>query len=164
MTDQLPSHWLKARLRDVCTPVSQKGPDKNRATFKYIDLGAIDNKSKRIGEVTDVPTSSAPSRAKQIVRTGDVVFSTVRVYLENIAEIPEELDGEVASTAFCVLRPAEGISSRYLYHYLTSRRFVLDVNRLQRGNSPPSVQDGDIRCQELPLPPSDVPKTRYATS
>lgn len=154
MTDELPRTWLKVRLGDVCTAVSQRGPDASRATFKYIDLGAIDNKSKRIGETSDVPTSSAPSRAKQIVRAGDVVFSTVRVYLENIAEIPDELDGEIASTAFCVLRPMAGISSRFLYHYVTSRRFVLDVNRLQRGNSPPSVQDGDIRSQELPLPPS----------
>lgn len=154
MTDELPRAWLKVRLGDVCTAVSQRGPDASRATFKYIDLGAIDNKSKRIGETSDVPTLSAPSRAKQIVRAGDVVFSTVRVYLENIAEIPDELDGEIASTAFCVLRPIAGISSRFLYHYVTSRRFVLDVNRLQRGNSPPSVQDGDIRSQELPLPPS----------
>ncbi len=118
MSDRLPDSWAEARLGDVCEPVSQRGPSAEHETFRYIDLGAIDNRAKRVAEATGVPVLKAPSRAKQVVRYGDVVFSTVRVYLENIAEVPGELDGEIASTAFCVLRPAQGISSRYLYHYV----------------------------------------------
>jgi type I restriction enzyme S subunit len=76
------------------------------------------------------------------------------VYLENIALVPEELDGEVASTAFCVLRPKMGIEPRYLYYYVTSKPFIQSVNDLQRGNSPPSVQDGDVKAQYIPLAPT----------
>jgi type I restriction enzyme S subunit len=154
MSEELPNTWEEVRLSDVCDPVSQLGPEAKGSTFRYIDLGAIDNRAKRVAEAAVVPTAAAPSRAKQIVRAGDVVFSTVRVYLENIAEVPKELDGEIASTAFCVLRPKSGISSRYLYHYVTARRFVLAVNERQRGNSPPSVQDSDIRSQMIRLAPA----------
>lgn len=153
MKNELPESWREARLDDICLPVSQCGPDKNRATFRYVDLGALDNKRKRIVEAKTVAIADAPSRARQIIRHGDVIFSTVRVYLENIAVIPEELDGEVASTAFCVLRPAEGVEPRFLYHFVTSKPFVRAVNELQRGNSPPSVQDGDVRSQAFPLAP-----------
>src|SRR5262245_42041696 len=125
MSAKLPVGWMQVPLGDVCRPVTQRGPSAEREAFRYIDLGAINKKSKRVEAAALVPTSAAPSRAKQNVRVGDVVFSTVRVYLENIAEVPDDLDGEVASTAFCVLRPAPGVSSRYLYHYVTSRPFVL---------------------------------------
>src|SRR5579862_3380764 len=153
MIDRLPSGWVRVPLAKVCLPVSKRGPSNDRQTFRYVDLGAIDNAAKRIREPGLVRVSEAPSRAKQILRAGDVLFSNVRVYLENIVQVPNELDGEIASTAFCVLRPAQGIDPRYVYHFVSSRRFVLTVNALQRGNSPPSVQDRDILSQELPLAP-----------
>lgn len=155
MTNELPPGWVETTVGDVCLPVSQRGPSGRKETFRYIDLGAIDNKKRRIADPATIPTVEAPSRAKQIVRAGDVVFSTVRVYLENIGLVPAELDGDVASTAFCVLRPASGFDPRYLYYYVTSRPFITSVNKLQRGNSPPSVQDGDVRRQKLPIAPSD---------
>ena len=154
MSRVLPAGWSEAELGEICLPVSQRGPGSERSDFRYVDLGALDNQTKRVAEPNTVPVSQAPSRAKQIIKAGDVVFSTVRVYLENIALIPPELDGEVASTAFCVLRAAKGIDARYLYYYVTSRPFILAVNALQRGNSPPSVQDRDVRRQTIPIPPS----------
>ncbi|MBS0193868.1 MAG: restriction endonuclease subunit S [Proteobacteria bacterium] len=154
MSNELPPGWLSVPLSEICLPVSQRGPDRSKGTFRYIDLGAIDNKKQRIADAKSVPVEGAPSRAKQKVKAGDVVFSTVRVYLENIASVPEDLDGEIASTAFCVLRPPSAIDPRFLYYFVTSRRFVLAVNKLQRGNSPPSVQEGDIRSQAFPLAPT----------
>lgn len=153
MSEELPPGWIEAPLVDVCESVSQRGPSRERVTFRYVDLSALDNRAKRIAQANAVPVSEAPSRAKQVIAKGDVLFSTVRVYLENIAQVPEELDGEIASTAFCVLRPRKGLDPKYLYYFVTSRRFIQAVNGLQRGNSPPSVQDGDVRGQRIPLAP-----------
>lgn len=158
MSESLPHGWALPTIDDVCDSVSKRGPDTERPTFRYIDLGAIDNKSKTIAEVGELPVKGAPSRARQIVRTGDVVFSNVRVYLENIAQVPVELAGEVASTAFCVLRPKAGIEPRYLYYYVTSKPFIRTVDGLQRGNSPPSVQDGDVKSQSIPVAPTPEQK------
>lgn len=153
MTDALPPKWAVTTVGDVCRAVSKAGPCPDKPTFRYIDLSSVDNTAKSITATAELPVVSAPSRAKQIVKLGDVLFSNVRVYLENIALVPSNLDGEIASTAFCVLRPADGVEPRYLYHFATSRRFIRDVNALQRGNSPPSVQDGDVQAQSFPLAP-----------
>ena len=153
MTSDLPTGWAEVSLADVCTGVPQRGPRPESETFTYIDLGAIDNKAKCVADPSAVVTASAPSRAKQCVAAGDVLFSTVRVYLENIARVPSELEGAIASTAFTVLRPKAAIDSGYLYRLATSKPFIQAVNALQRGNSPPSVQDGDVRSQRIPLPP-----------
>lgn len=153
MTSDLPTGWAEVSLADVCTGVPQRGPRPESETFTYIDLGAIDNKAKCVADPSTVVTASAPSRAKQCVAAGDVLFSTVRVYLENIARVPSELEGAIASTAFTVLRPKAAIDSGYLYRLATSKPFIQAVNALQRGNSPPSVQDGDVRSQRIPLPP-----------
>lgn len=158
MSSGLPAGWAVPSIQDVCSAVSKRGPSRDRATFKYIDLGAIDNRSKTIAEPSELQVEGAPSRAKQIVKKGDVVFSNVRVYLENIALVPDELDGEVASTAFSVLRPNVGIEPRYLHHFVTSKPFIQSVSALQRGNSPPSVQDGDVKSQRIPLAPTSEQK------
>ncbi len=44
------------------------------------------------------------------IEAGDVIFSSARPYLKNIAVVPRELDGQVASTAYCVLRPETAMS------------------------------------------------------
>lgn len=158
MSESIPTGWATALVRDVTVPVAQRGPTATESKFFYIDLGSLDRQSKLIVEPKRLSPAEAPSRAKQIVRSGDTLFSNVRVYLENIALVPEEMDEQIASTAFCVLRPAQGILPRYLNHYVRSRPFVLAVNALQRGNSPPSVQDGDVRSQSLPVPPTQEQK------
>jgi type I restriction enzyme S subunit len=158
MSGELPPGWASTTIDAVSEAVSKRGPNPSRSTFLYIDLGAIDNKAKEISAPTEVAVSAAPSRAKQIVKQGDIVFSNVRVYLENIALVPKELEGEVASTAFCVLRPKQGIDARYVYHYVTSAPFIRAVSQLQRGNSPPSVQDGDVKAQLIPVAPENEQK------
>lgn len=88
------------------------------------------------------------------MRTGDTLFSCVRVYLENIAFVPPDLDGQIASTAFAVLRPREGIDARYLYWLTRSPQFIKAMIAAQRGNSPPAVQEGDVRGALIPIAPS----------
>jgi type I restriction enzyme, S subunit len=153
MSGALPNGWTEVALSEVCSSVAQSGPSSDTSSFRYIDLGAIDNSTQRVGTASIVPVSEAPSRARQRVAAGDVLFSTVRVYLENIALVPPDLDGAIASTAFAALRPGAAIEPRFLYRLVTSKPFIQAVNSQQRGNSPPSVQEGDVRGQRVPLPP-----------
>jgi len=95
----------------------------------------------------------APSRARQLIRKDDVLFSTVRTYLENIAFVPELYDGQVASTGFSVLRAKESLDPKFLFYYCLTQEFLEPLNNLQRGTSYPAVRDGDVRSQTFPLPP-----------
>ncbi|MFF9582345.1 restriction endonuclease subunit S [Streptomyces achromogenes] len=101
----------------------------------------------------ETEVDAAPSRARQLLRHGDTVFSTVRPYLRKIAWIPQEFDGEIASTGFCVLRAGEAIDRRFLFHLVSSSGFVSRVVEKQRGVSYPAVRERDVLDIEVPVPP-----------
>lgn len=128
-------------------------PDK---TFAYIDIASVDQAAKAIVEPQQVAGSEAPSRARQLVRTGDVLVSTVRPNLNAVAEVPQALDGAIASTGFAVLRPrAAQLHPRYLYHWVRSREFVAAMVGRATGASYPAVSDRIVKSSELPLPPME---------
>lgn len=132
--------------------------------FKYVDIGSIsaDLEAPRI-ETTTL-AAAAPSRARQHLKSGDVVFSTVRPYQKKIALISDELDGQIASTGFCVLRPkSDALDSRYLFHYLKSDMLLDQVLPLQRGASYPAVGDSDVKQATIPLPDLDTQRGIAAT-
>ena len=62
--------------------------------------------------------SSAPSRARRIVKENDLLLATVRPNLKGFAKARKEHDGFVASTGFAVLSAKKDVSSDYVYHYL----------------------------------------------
>ncbi len=122
--------------------------------FDYIDLSAVDQHSKRIVEARKVLGSDAPSRARQIVATDDVLVSTVRPNLNGVAQVPCELDGATASTGFCVLRPkADLLDACYLFQWVKSPQFISEMVRRATGASYPAVSDRIILESSIPLPP-----------
>ncbi len=121
--------------------------------FDYIDISGIDNNLFQIAETKKYAGRQAPSRARQLVKAGDIVFSTVRTYLKNIARVTPEYDGQIASTGFCVLRPAEPEFSKYLFYYVQYEPFLNQLAKFQRGTSYPAVRDGDVFAQLIPVPP-----------
>src|SRR3989344_8747637 len=46
----------------------------------------------------------APSRAKQLVKDKDILISTVRPNLNAVAIVPKELDNQICSTGYCIIR------------------------------------------------------------
>lgn len=126
-------------------------------SFMYVDISSISPDSETPNVTDWTSSASAPSRARQHIKSGDVVFSTVRPYQKKIAIVNEVLDGHIASTGFCVLRPVTGVlDTRYLYHYLKSDALMDQVLPLQRGASYPAVGDSDIKNATIPLPNLDV--------
>jgi type I restriction enzyme S subunit len=102
----------------------------------------------------------APSRARKLVRFGDVIFATIRPTLQRIAKIPEELDGQVCSTGYFVLKPKEIISGDLLFYFLLSDAFSERMGILQKGASYPAVTDAEVRGVEISFPESLVEQKR----
>jgi len=122
--------------------------------FTYVDLSGVDQDAKVVSGARELACAEAPSRARQLIRAGDVLVSTVRPNLNGVALVPPELDGATASTGFCVLRPrASQLDARYLYQWVKSPRFVRDMVRKATGASYPAVSDRIVRESKLPLPP-----------
>ncbi len=128
--------------------------DAPEAEFAYIDLSALNNATKTVTGIQTVQGRNAPSRARQLVKSGDILVSTVRPNLNGVARVPEKLDGATASTGFCVLRPEPSkLDESYLFHWVRSHEFVADMVRKSTGASYPAVSDRIIGESEIPLPP-----------
>lgn len=96
--------WKKDKINNHVVPTQNRNPKKSpNLTFTYIDVSSIDNNSFTITEPSCLYGSEAPSRARKIVKTGDVIFATVRPTLQRIAYVPEEYNDQICSTGFCVL-------------------------------------------------------------
>lgn len=152
---ELPQGWVWTTIGEVTQSVEKVKPKENPDTqFTYFDISSIDNQINRVVKPKTYYGSEAPSRARQLVRANDVLFSTVRTYLKNIALVPEIHDGQIASTGFSVLRGESDISPKYLFYYSLTDQFVNPLSKLQRGTSYPAVRDSDVRAQPIPLPPA----------
>ncbi|MCA0184391.1 MAG: restriction endonuclease subunit S [Proteobacteria bacterium] len=128
-------------------------------TFEYIDLSSVDREQKRITGAETVLCGSAPSRARQLVKSGDVLVSTVRPNLNGVAMVPSELDGATASTGFTVLRArADRVDRSYLFHWVKNPRFIEDMVSKATGASYPAVSDRIVRESLIPLP--ELPEQR----
>lgn len=119
--------------------------------FAYIDIGSITEAEMLTPQ--EVRFGAAPSRARRVVRAGDVIVSTVRTYLRAVAAVPESLDGAVASTGFAVLRPRPDIlDSRYLRYWCMSEDFLSQVVARSYGVSYPAINASDLVRLKMPVP------------
>ena len=152
--DVIPAGWVISTLGEVCLPAKKVRPeDTPTQAFTYLDITSIDNSTFQIDTPKTYLGKDAPSRARQRVHTGNILFSTVRTYLKNIAMVPSEFDDQVASTGFCVLNPSKEIDSKLLFYYVQNDEFIARLNPIQRGTSYPAVHDTDVLRQFIPLPP-----------
>lgn len=153
--------WDQKSLNEITLRNVQKIDPANlgRESFRYIEIGSFELDNGRIVAPTPIPSKGAPSRARQQIAHGDTVFSTVRPYMRKIGIVGSDLDGEIASTGFCVLRPdTNQVLPEYLA-LLSKSDVVLDqVLPLQRGASYPAVSDKDILSAQVFIPPLEVQK------
>jgi type I restriction enzyme S subunit len=123
-------------------------------TFQYVDLSSIDQSEKEIIPNGRISVRDAPSRARQLIKEGDILVSTVRPNLNGVAYVPPSLDGATASTGFCVLRPKnKDLDGRYLFHWVRTPQFVADMVKKATGQSYPAVSDRIVKDSLIPLPP-----------
>ncbi|WP_202024851.1 restriction endonuclease subunit S [Klebsiella quasipneumoniae] len=148
---ELPKGWEFMRMDHVGHDWGQKAPEND---FTYIDVGSINKELGTISEPGVINPKDAPSRARKIVRRNTVLYSTVRPYLLNIAVVDEDYDPEpIASTAFAIIHPWNGISSTFIYHYLRSPIFVSYVESCQTGIAYPAINDKQFFTGVIAIPP-----------
>ena len=101
----LPEEWSCGSINSVCIKTKMRDPSKNPDDeFEYVDVSSVSNESFTITASTPMLGIDAPSRARKAIETDDVLYATVRPYLKRIAKVPSSLNGQIASTGFCVVR------------------------------------------------------------
>ena len=146
--------WQTKTLGEVLEKTETVNPLQSPKTeFDYIDVSSVSNTTFQIEETQRLKGKDAPSRARKVVRTNDIIFATIRPTLQRIAVVPEHLDMQVCSTGYFILRPKPGIDHRFVFYSLFTENFIGHMESLQKGASYPAVTDGDVRAQEIPVPP-----------
>ena len=147
----LPDSWRWSPIREV---TSDRGQCVPQTAFTYIDVTAIDKENGLIATPKVLHPHEAPSRARKIVRTGDVVYSCVRPYLLNVAIIENDFDPlPIASTAFAILNGHGFVLPRFQWIVLRSPFMVACVEEEMRGQAYPAINDTDFARLPFPLPP-----------
>ena len=121
--------------------------------IRYVDIGNVDSK----GNIHQVPTYrfvDAPSRARRVVRDGDIIISTVRTYLQAIALIESPPDNLVVSTGFAVIRPRQEIlDTGYCKYILRESEFLHTVLTCSVGVGYPAISAVDLGNIAVPMRP-----------
>ena len=153
---EVPLSWRWVRLSNIVYNHGQKTPD---SLFSYIDIGSIDNKNQTLSRHESwVEPQNAASRARKIVKIGDILYSSVRPYLHNMCIVDREFDKEpIASTGFAVMACHNGIYNKYLFYYLLSPWFDAYANHSDnaKGVAYPAINDDRLYRALVPIPPLD---------
>lgn len=111
--------------------------------FPYIEISGVGLRTDEY-RVSQTPVTDAPSRARQVVRDGDILVSLTRPHRGAVARVLPEHDGIIASTGFAVVRDLETtrVDHDYLLMCLTAS-FGCDqmLMRSSGGNYPAITRD-----------------------
>ena len=96
------------KVSNVAALVDERVDPRRRTedVFNYIEISDVDTRTGLVGYKRTL-TADAPSRARKMVRAGDVLVSTVRPERGSIGVVPANLEGAICSTGFAVLRCSE---------------------------------------------------------
>ena len=157
--------WEEVELKNLCKKTYNIRWDNvtDDKSYMYIDLTSVNRESLKITDPRRIVKSNAPSRAKQIVLTGDVIFATTRPTLRRLCEIVEQYNEQLCSTGYCVLRPRENVISRWIFYCLQSDDFYSYIEPLQTGANYPAVTDGIVKEYKIPVPTLSEQQSIVAT-
>ena len=151
----IPSDWSVEKVGLLADVDSESLSNKTAAdfSFRYISLGDVDS-GRLISGHDHIKFSEAPSRARRKIKTGDILFATVRPKLKG-HYFARRVDGNViASTGFAVVRArAEIASPEYLYQSLLSGGVDAQIEKLTVGSNYPAVNSADVKGLLLTTPP-----------
>ena len=153
---EIPDTWQWCRGYSCFTGMESEKP--SGEFFDYIDIDAIDNHLHRIKKTKRMLVSNAPSRASRAVKTGSVLFSLVRPYLENIALVDEKYANSIVSTGFYVCNSSGALYPEYMFCLMISGYVVNGLNQFMKGDNSPSISKDNIENWLYPIPPLNEQK------
>ncbi|TOO92135.1 restriction endonuclease subunit S [Vibrio parahaemolyticus] len=146
-----PKEWNAVQIADISIKGQQRKPTSDEL-FTYVDIGSIDRDSKVISKPQLLKGEDAPSRARKIINTGDVLVSLTRPNLNAVALVTEEYDEQIASTGFEVIKPIN-VDSRYIFALTRSKDFIDTISGVTQGALYPAAKSADVQAYTFLLPP-----------
>ena len=152
----IPASWEMRRLKHSAS-INDDALGEDTAperAIEYVDIGSV-AAGVGITKRESLRYETAPSRARRLVRHGDVIVSTVRTYLRAIAPIVDPHPDLVVSTGFAVVRPTNELLGNFAAYALRAPYFVEQVVANSVGVTFPAINASDMACFPIALPSLD---------
>lgn len=126
--------------------------------FPYIEISEIDVISGEIRNIIYYDKKEAPSRARMVVREGDIIVSTTRPHRGAISLIDKSKDGFIASTGFAVLRELKtnDINRDFLFYTLKADFCLNQMFQRSSGGNYPAITTEELKKIIIPLSPLPI--------
>lgn len=143
---EIPEDWEVVNIGDL----GQVDPENLGSTtspdyeFNYVSLEQIE-KGVLVGTTRTI-FRNAPSRARRVLKKGDILVSTVRPNLMSHYFVQHEVNDLICSTGFSVIRFFEKkLCPGYLYQHLFSSVINNQIEMLISGSNYPAINSGDVK-------------------
>lgn len=153
IVDGVPDGWERKRLSEIADVNRELLPGSYDGEIEYIDISSVTPGS--INETTRYDFRDAPSRARRVVKHGDIIWSCVRPNRKSYSVIWQPSSNLVASTGFAVMTPT-ALPTSYLLHATTTDAFVGYLENHARGAAYPAVVAGDFERAVVLVPPDSI--------
>src|SRR5690606_38695483 len=156
---EIPEHWAVKPIKYFVTCNDESLTDKTDKDYqlRYIDIGNVDSDGN-VSEIVSYKFKDAPSRARRIVKSGDIIVSTVRTYLKAIMHIKGDTENLIVSTGFAVLRPRKNVFSEFLNYAIRANYFIGKVVSESNGVSYPAINSTELITLKIAIPLIDEQK------
>lgn len=149
-------NWGEATFADVAfiDPENLGSGTPAGFSFNYIALEGVNQ--GRLDSFAELRFDSAPSRARRVLRNGDILVSTVRPNLKSHLLLDTLHGNWIASTGFSVVRGKPGIACPgFLFALLFSSVIEQQIDALLTGSNYPAINGRDVANLVFPCPPFD---------
>lgn len=148
----IPAGWESKKIKHIAT-VNRRSLSEDSTSpnfeFDYVDIGNVNSEGK-ILELQNYSFANAPSRARRLAESGDVIISTVRTYLRTMTRITNAKN-LVFSTGFSIFHPTK-ILSGWLYWSMQSEVFLAHVMANSAGVNYPGINEQKLSSISLLVP------------
>ena len=147
----IPREWHSKSLKYLCSYNDEVISDSTLGDYEieYVDIGSVSSFDGII-KVERMNFSNSPSRARRLVRDGDVIISTVRTYLEAISSVKNPPKNMVVSTGFAVIRPKVYLDKIFTSYCLRAKGFIGEIVSRSVGISYPAINASDLVSIQIP--------------
>ena len=157
---EVPEHWNLKPIKFLAKTnqlTLAENTDENYE-IQYVDIGSV-SRTNGIEKIETILFKDAPSRARRIVKDGDIIVSTVRTYLKAIAYIENPPKNLIVSTGFAVLNPIRTvIFPQYAKFTFLAEQFIAEVIAKSKGISYPAITATELADIKIALPPLNEQK------
>lgn len=120
--------------------------------YKYLELG---NTDKDLGLVLNVEEDlliNLPTRARQKIKTNDILIPRPIGSTEGIVKVPKELNDQLCSTGFIIIRPKDEDEALLLWAIMKSSLIQQQFFYLQSGSLQPEISPENFKKILIPMP------------